>query len=160
MNCPDCKDTANCPEKLPSSCVTYTGKVSALVKNILPCDPTVTDVIEKAYKLLEDIKNSLGDNRLLDKKCLTFNPLIVKQSELNQIYNNKLCELATDLANVADNITLDAINVTMEINLLCIESGLCDPQTTYTLADILRKMVTKICNHEDRLVVIETLLGI
>lgn len=158
--CQDCDGRLNCSSTTPSTCVDYVGKVSTLIKNLIPCRPNLNDVLEQLQKLMEDIKRSLGDNRLLDKKCLTFNNLIVTQKELNQVFIDKLCELETAFANIGDTLTIDAINVTMDINLLCIENELCDPLTTYTLSAILLKMVTKICNLETRVTAIETFLGL
>lgn len=160
MACQECDGRFNCSTTISSACVDYTGKVSKLVKDTIPCKPNVNDVIESSYKLLEVIKKSLGDNRLLDEKCLSFNNLIVTQEELNQIFIDKICEFITLLNNVSSTISIDASRVFMEINLLCIESGLCTPQVTYTLSDILNKMVLKICDHETRITAIETFLGL
>lgn len=158
--CQDCDGRLNCPDPIASTCVDYVGKVSTLIKNVVPCKPNLNDILEQIQKLLEGIKTSLGDNRLLDKKCLTFNGLIVTQKELNQIFIDKFCELETAIANIGDTLTLDAARITMEINLLCIENELCDPLVTYDLATILTKMVLKICDHETRIAAIETFLGL
>lgn len=160
MPCKDCDGRFNCPENISSACVGYTGKISTLVKDLIPCTPNVNDIVEELYKLVEKIKKSLGDNRMLEKGCFSFNNLIVTQEEINRLLLNKLCELQAAIAAIGSTITIDAVNVVMTVNLSCIESGLCVPQVQYTLAEIILKMVTKICDHETRILAIETFLGL
>lgn len=160
MACTDCDGRNNCPEHISSACIDYIGKVSKLIKDLIPCKPNLNDVLEETFKLLDALKQSLGDNRLLDKKTLTFNSLIVTQEELNQIFIDKLGELETAISHIGDSLTLNATNILMSIDLLCIENALCTPLATYTLAEILLKMRDKICDHETRIAAIETFLGI
>ncbi len=160
MECQDCDPRINCPNPLPSTCVPYTGKVSSLIKNFVPCSPNINDIIEQIQKLIEDVKRSLGDNKTLVKNCFEFNNTIVTQVELNQLLLDKCCILQTELDNVGDDLSITALQVTMDINLLCIESELCDPLTTYTLDAIIRKMVLKFCELETRVKAIEDFLGL
>lgn len=158
--CTNCDKRENCAEPISSACIDYTGKVSNLIKTKVTCAPNINDIIEEAYKILEQIKKSLGDNTTLDKQCLTYNSAIVTQKELNQEFTNKLCELDQAITDLGVILPIDAANIVMTINLLCVESSLCVPLTQYTLAQILQKFVLKICDHETRITAIETFLGL
>lgn len=160
MPCKDCDGRFNCPDTMSSACIDFTGKVSLSIKDKIACKPNLNDILEELQKIVDTMKQSLGDNRLLEKNCFEFNSLLITQEELNQLLLDKLCELQTAIANIGTGLTLDAANIIMEIDLMCVESGLCTPLVQYTLADILHKMVTKICNHETRITAIETFLGL
>lgn len=133
-----------CGTLLPSSCVPYTGVINDSIKDNIPCRPNINDIIKNIQNLIDKIKESLGDNTTLDPECLTFDPTTVTQSELNQ-------EIITELCNLKDAVTalqqpIDPNTINIAIDLLCLVDPGCTPQTTYTLTDILIKLVAAYCD--------------
>lgn len=159
MPCTDCKDSrVNCSDKISSTCVPYNGKVSPLIKDLIPCDPNVNDVLEQVQTLIEKIKKGLGDNTYLDKKCLSYNPLTVTQKDLNQEFTNDICALRTAVSGLSTAI--DASTFMIAIDLLCLTNVTCAIPTTYSLLDILERILVKLCDHETRITAIETFLNL
>lgn len=158
MPCQDCDKRKECGNKMPSTCVDYTGVVSTLIKDKIKCSPNVNDVIEQIQIVIENIKKTLGDNTKLNKKCLvTLDPLTATQQTINQKFIDEICALKTLVSNL--NLP-DASTIMITIDLLCLENVNCDIPTAYTLLDILQRIITKICNLETRVQAIEILLNI
>lgn len=143
---------------VPSSCIPFTGYVSAAIKPTLPCRPNINDVVEQLQILIDKINTELGRNSTLDKKCLTFTPATVKQVELNQLFITELCAIKTTLAGLSLDIDPDLIM--LAVNLLCLQDPACTPQATYTLTEVITKLITAYCNLLTRVTAIETLLNI
>jgi hypothetical protein len=141
-----------CVNPVPSSCVPYTGYISTTIADDVPdCKPNINDVINK-------LKTQAGDLTTLDKSCLTFTPATVTQKELDQLFIDELCTIKAQIA--ALDLTVDPGTIEIAINLLCLEDPACDPQLTYTLQEILVKLITAYCNLLTRVTNIETILNI
>lgn len=147
-----------CGTQLPSSCIPFTGYISNRVKEDLPCRPNINDVLTNIQNIIDGIKDSLGDNTALTKECFDFNPATATQQVINQEIITKLCALKTAVEALQEPIDPDTINIA--VNLLCLLDEGCDPQTTYTLTEILTKLITAYCNLLTRVVNIETILNI
>ena len=147
-----------CGTLLPSSCIPYTGVVNESVQEGLPCRPNINDVIKNIQNLIDGIKASLGDNTTLDENCLTFNPSSVTQAGLNQIFIDEICSLKEAVAALQEPVDPDTLMVA--INLLCLIDPSCDPQTEYSLTEILVKLVTAYCDLLTRVTNIENILNI
>lgn len=150
-----------CTNVVPSSCVPYTGYLSDAVKTseeFEECKPNINDVFKALQKLIDQIKASLGDNKNLDKLCLDFDPETVTQEELNQIYITELCNLKTLIPDAETGI--DPSTILLAIDLLCLQDPSCEPQETYTLIQVLTKLITGYCNLLARVTAIENILNI
>jgi hypothetical protein len=148
-----------CGETLPSSCIPYTGYVSDTIKNLLPCRPNINDVVKNLQILIDDVKAKLGDNTTLDETCLDFDPATATQKAINQELITELCTIKTQVENLIDG-TIDPDLINVAISLLCLEDPACEVAETYTLTDILNKLVTNYCSLLDRVVNIESILNI
>lgn len=147
-----------CTTLLPSSCIPYTGYISPSIEADIKCRPNINDIIKAIQDLIDKIKAGLGDNTTLDEKCLSFDPATVTQSQLNQIFITELCTIKDLIADLPTTVDPNTINIA--INLLCLIDPLCTPQTTYTLTEILIKLVTAYCNLLTRVQTIENILNI
>lgn len=152
-----------CTLLLPSSCIPYTGYVSPLFTAqtfvpVFPCRPNVNDILKSIQVLLERIKASLGDNTTLDNDCLTFDPATATQAQINQELITEICLLKDALAALPT--TIDPSTIVLAIDLLCLIDPACTPATTYTLEEILIKLVAAYCNLLTRVQNIETILNI
>ena len=147
----------SCGTVIPSSCVPHTGYVSPLIEEKIPCRPNINDINKEIQKLIEEIKESLGDNKTLDTKCTNLDAQVVKQSEINQKFIDFIC----DLLNWRDNLdlTVHPEDIDVPIDLSCLGDN-CEPQATYTLLDILNRFLVTLCNHENRIKNIEAILNI
>lgn len=147
-----------CVTILPSSCIPYVGYISTTIKpSILECRPNINDILKALQDYIDKIQLSLGDNKTLDKKCLAFIPLTVTQVSLNQLFINEICGIKTQIGGLG---TINAGTLTLAINLLCLKDPACTPQTTYTLQEILTKLITAYCSLLTRVTAIETYLNI
>lgn len=158
-----CSETINdnresCGTLVPSSCVPHTGYISPLIKDNIPCRPNINDINEKIQKLIEEIKESLGDNKTLDTKCTNLDAQKVKQVELNQKFIDLICELL-DWKNNLD-LTVHPEDIDIPIDLSCLGDTNCEPNATYTLLDVLQRFLVTLCNHSNRIKNIETVLNI
>lgn len=148
-----------CVEIQPSSCVAYTGYVSTTLTGLLPCRPNINDVLKNLQIFIDKINTNLGDNTTLTKNCFTFNPTTDSQKVLNQEVINDICTLQTQVSGLlAQQVDPDLINVA--IDLLCLDDPTCTPQSTYTLTQILTKLVTNYCSLLNRIINIESVLNI
>lgn len=150
-----------CPIVHSSSCVAYTGNIADSIKalNILPeCKPNINDIFKALQALIDKINTNLGDNKTLDKKCLTFDKLTINQKDLNQLFITELCAIKTLIGN--SNTTVDPATIQIAVNLLCLQDPLCITATTYSLQTILTKLITAYCGLLTRVTTIETLLNI
>ena len=145
-----------CTTLLPSSCIPYVGYISPSIQEDITCRPNINDIIKALQELI--VKSSLGDNTTLTNECLTFTPATVTQSQLNQIFITELCNIKQQLADLPTTIDPNTINIA--IDLLCLIDPSCTPQTTYTLTEILIKLVTAYCNLLTRVQNIENILNI
>lgn len=148
----------SCVELTPSSCVPYTGYISETIKEDIVCRPNINDIFKKLQDLIDKINLGLGDNTTLDDKCLTIDELTVKQSELNQIFINEICEIKTLINNV-DGV-IDPNTIMLIVNLLCLQEPGCPPATSYSLQEIIVKLITAYCDLLTRVQNIETILNI
>lgn len=148
-----------CVAPLPSSCVPYTGEINDIIKADLPlCKPNINDIFKSLQTLIDKIQKSLGDNKTLDKECLTFAPATVTQKELNQIFVDELCEIKTILGTIDGGI--DPATIKLAVDLLCLIEPLCEPKEEYTLTEIITKLVAAYCSLLTRVTNIEILLNI
>lgn len=159
-NCVDTiKDNReSCGTLVPSSCVPHTGYVSELIKDSVPCRPNINDINERLQKLIEEIKENLGDNKTLKTKCTDLDAQKVKQVELNQKFIDLICDLL-DWKNNLD-LTVHPDKVDIPIDLSCLGDTNCEPKATYTLLDVLRRFLVVLCNHSTRIKNIETVLNL
>lgn len=148
-----------CTNIVPSSCLPYTGYVSTTIADLLPCRPNVNDVLKNLQILIDKINTNLGDNTTLTQNCFTFDPATDTQKTLNQELIDDICTLQTQVAALIAG-TIDASLINIAINLLCLQDPACTPQTTYTLTEILTKLITNYCSLLDRVTNIETFLNI
>jgi len=158
-----CTDTSydnreSCVETTPSGCVPYTGYISDTIKDDIPCRPNINDITKKLQEMIDKINTNLGDNKTLDKKCLTFDALTVKQVELNQLFITQLCDIKAQIALI--DTSVDPETILVAINLLCLQDPSCAPQASYTLKEILVKLIAAYCDLTTRVQNIETLLNI
>lgn len=148
-----------CVQLLPSSCIPYVGYISTTIKaSILECRPNINDILKALQDYIDKIQLSLGDNKTLDKKCLAFIPLTVTQVSLNQLFINEICGIKTQMGIVGSPV--NATTLTLAVNLLCLQDPACTPQTTYTLQEIVTKLITAYCNLKTRVTAIETYLNL
>lgn len=153
----DNRDT--CSVLIPTSCIPYTGYVSDSIKELLPCRPNANDVFKNILISLDKITKSLGDNTTLDSACLTFDPATDSQKLLNQELITEVCMLKTQVQALIDGqINPDLIN--LAVNLMCLQDSSCDPQTTYTLTEVITKLITAYCDLLIRVTNIESTLNI
>jgi hypothetical protein len=143
---------------VPSGCVPYTGVINESISKDLPCKPNINDVISNIQKLIDSINSGLGDNTELDKNCFSFTPSTIKQSELNQIFIDELCQIKKDLTTITPIVDPKTLDVA--INLLCLQTPSCAPQATYSLQEVLEKLITAYCGLLTRVKTIETILNI
>jgi len=148
----------SCVALVPSSCIPYTGYVSNNIIPWLPCRPNINDLLKRLQILVDDTKRELGDNTTLDKACLTFTPSTVTQVQLNQLFINQICAILTAIAGI--HVTIDPHTFMISIDLNCLQDPGCPPTSSYSLYDILLKLITAYCNLETRVTAIETLLNI
>ena len=146
-----------CATLVPSSCIPYTGYISETIAEDIQCRPNINDILKKLQEVIDGIQEKLGDNTTLTAGCFSFNPATATQKTINQEIITKLCaaQVAIEALEPIDPNTID-----ITIDLLCLIEESCEPQTTYTLTEILTKLVTKICNLESRIIVIENILNI
>lgn len=148
-----------CATLVPSSCIPYTGYVSPNIAEDIPqCRPNINDILKALQELIDKIKDSLGDNTTLDKDCLDFDAAIVKQVELNQLFIDELCAIKAQIGSV--DAPIDPNLILLIVNLLCLEDPACDPKTSYTLQEIIVKLITAYCDLLARVTNIETILNI
>jgi len=147
-----------CSFLLPSGCIPYTGYISPNLTGLPECKININDVVKSIQELLDKVISSLGDNTTLDKNCFNFNPTTVKQVELNQLFINELCELKSTLADYPP--VVDPNTIELAVDLLCLIEEPCEPQETYTLTEIINKLVTAYCGLLTRVQNIENTLNI
>ena len=157
-NCNSYDNRESCVTTVPSSCVPYTGYLSAQLFPEGACKPNVNDILRKLQDIVDTIQSSLGDNKQLDKGCLTFDATTASQKTINQQLITQLC--AAKLAiTVLQAQTINPDNILIAIDLLCLLDPQCEPATTYTLTDIITKLVVNYCNLLERVIAIETALN-
>lgn len=147
----------SCLTLIPSSCVPYTGYVSNSIKEPSDCKLNINDVLLKIQNLIDSLITKTGDNNTIDKKCLSI-PINPKQSEINQVFITELCSIKTDVQYLSQPINPNTIQII--IDLLCLQDPLCAPKTSYTLQEVLNKLVNSYCNLLTRVKNIENLLSI
>lgn len=147
-----------CIDVVSSSCVPYVGYISDTIKDKLPeCKPNINDVFKALQEVIDKIKLNLGDNTQLDKNCFDFDETTVTQEELNQLYIDEICLLKD---SVGSSGTVSPATISLMVNLLCLQDPACTPQTSYTLQEIIEKLITAYCNLLTRVTNIETILNI
>ena len=141
-------ESSNCIEPISSSCVFYQGsKLTSLDETKLVCNVTITDVLQEINNVLFKIKSST-DLSQLNNKCFTFDKLTVKQSELNQLFIDKLCEQSTKL-DLIQNVNNNDVISNAIINVSC---NLADcNNTSKTLKDFLQSLCTQINTLTDEI---------
>ena len=151
---------ATCTSPVPSACVPYTGYVSDSISDALPCKPNVNDVIAQMQDLIDKMYASRGDNTSLDILCLpdTLDVSTATQKDINQAVFTLLCQLQTTLSSITGSS--DANNLSVTIDLSCLQDPSCTPQTSYTLITVLTKLVLNYCDLNTRTTRIEQLLNI
>lgn len=148
-----------CTVLVPSSCVPYTGYISTSIQADMPdCRPNINDTLKAIQELIDRIKAKLGDNTTLDEECLDIEPATVTQKDINQVLITEVCVLKTLVGTLGGPIDPDTI--LLAVDLLCLIDPSCDPQASYTLTEIITKLVTAYCNLLARVVNIETILNI
>lgn len=150
-----------CINVVSSSCVPYTGYISAAAiatTNIPECKPNINDLFKAIQTLIDKINTGIGNNTTLDKKCLTISVPTVTQKELNQLYIDELCAIKAQLALLGGPI--DPSTIELAINMLCLTDPTCDLNPTYTLDVILTRLVNAYCGLLTRVTAIETILNI
>lgn len=148
-----------CSLLVPSSCVPYTGYIAtSLVPLLPPCKPNINDVLKALQDLLDTTRAKLGNNTTLNKECFTFNPALATQKDINQEMITKICALITAVNALGGPV--DPTTIQVAIDLLCLETPGCTVPATYTLQEILEKLVTAYCNLLTRVTNIETILNI
>lgn len=146
-----------CTDTLPSSCVPYTGYISTTIAESLPCRPNINDILKKLQQLIDTINTGIGDNSGLET-CLSLDSTPFDQSEFNAAVAAELCAIKALLNAVDPVINPDTIK--LAIDLLCLLDPSCTPQSTYTLTEILTKLVVNYCNLLTRVQTIEAALNI
>lgn len=148
----------SCGNVLSSSCVPYTGYISDTIKDDFKCKPNINDVFKRIQELLDEIKESLGDNTKLKLLCLEgqINEEF-SQKDLNQQLINKICELEGLISN-NNEINPELIKIT--INLLCLQDPSCDPKEQYSIVELFQKLIVAHCNLLGRVQAIENILNI
>lgn len=148
-----------CVHLVPSSCIPYVGYISTTIKaSIVECRPNINDILKALQDYIDKIQLSLGDNKTLDKKCLAFIPLTVTQVSLNQLFINEICGIKTQIGVL--NSPINAATLTLAVNLLCLQDPVCIIPVTYTLQEILTKLITAYCSLLTRVNTIQTYLNI
>lgn len=147
-----------CSALLPSSCIPYTGSLNNSIKNNLNCRPNINDVLQKVQDLIDNINSKLGDNTKLDKKSFDIDPLTVTQEELNQLFINTLDTVNSTINILNGSINPDLIN--LAVDLLCLTDASCEPKVSYTLTEIINKLLSNYCSLLTRVQTIETTLNI
>ena len=162
MNCdPSSNDNREtCALVVPSSCIPYTGIVTTVIDKDLPaCRPNINDVFTSLQTTIDKIQTSLGDNTTLVVDCMTsINPATATQSQINQAILVKLCALQELISG--EDVEIDPSTILITINMLCLINEECEPQTAYTLTEILTMLVTAYCDLLSRVKIIETFLNL
>lgn len=146
-----------CVTLLPSSCIPFTGAMTDAVKALVTqCRPNINDVIKAIEDLIDQIRLQTIDT---DLTCLQLSDDSVDtQPELNQLIVDQLCLIKDQIATLGTPIDPNAINVI--IDLMCLQDPSCDPPTSYTLQQVLVKLITAYCNLLTRVTTIETFLNL
>ncbi len=158
MSCQEYKDNREtCGQLTSSSCVAYMGYIADWIKDDLQCKPNINDM----FKVFQDkyglFISQFGDITTLDIKCLR-DTLIgeITQSSINQYFVDEMCELKR-LIRVSE---VDANELKINVNLLCLEDEGCEQKTEYLITEEITKLVTKYCDLLERVKTIEELLNI
>ncbi len=133
-----------CTLQLPSSCMPYTGYVSPTIFTTELCRPNINDILKKLQEVIDAIKTSLGDNSLLEDDCLDLDMSAASQSTINQKFITDLCLLKTAVDALEEPIDPDTI--ILAVDLLCLLDPTCVPTATYTLTDVIKKLISAYCN--------------
>jgi hypothetical protein len=149
----------SCAQVITSSCVPYVGYISSTIKDSLPCKPNINDVLKKLQELVDKNTAASVDNTTLDKKCFSFTPATVKQSELNQLFITEICTLKSTSGGSSSG-PIDQSRIKYAVDLLCLEDPACTPKTEYTGEEIFDKLLGAYCDLLKRVLDIETLLNI
>jgi hypothetical protein len=146
-----------CGSIIPSGCIGYTGYISTTIADSLPCRPNINDIVKKLQELVDQINVTIGDNSTLEN-CLGIDSENFVQSDFNEAVAAEICALKALLTGVDADI--DPNSIKLAVDLLCLLDPTCTPQVTYTLVEVINKLVTKVCNLETRLTTVETYLNI
>lgn len=148
MNCTDTRNT--CGNSIPSACVPFTGeKPSFITEENFPCDVNLDDVIAQFASNIQTVLDSIN-LKLLNKRCLDFDPTEVTVKELHQVEIDALCAVKAQLESL--QTSFDSLNVatkliTLDLQCLTPVNNPCSLNTnSYTLYYILNKLVTEVCN--------------
>lgn len=163
MNCNNLSydNRETCTVSVPTSCSPYTGYLSSVLfpnQPEQPCRPNANDIFKVIQEAIDAITAKLGDNTTLNNNCLSFDPETATQAEINQAIITQLCLLKTSVESLGGAIDPDSIM--LAVDLLCLQDPSCDPQVSYSLLTIINKLLTAVCNHENRIAAIETILNI
>lgn len=158
INCGDLSydNRETCVNLVPSSCVPYTGYISDTIKDSLPCRPNVNDVLKKLQELIDTIQGNVGDPSTLNS-CLDL-PDGVTYAQLIQIIFNEICAIKTVLTDLPT--APDPDTITFAIDILCLLDPSCTPQTSYTLTEIILKLITAYCSLSARVKTLEDTLNL
>lgn len=147
-----------CGQILPSGCVPYTGYQTDDIKEKLPCNANINDIIKYLLDIIDTINKNLGDNSKLSVNCLTDIKETSTQQEINQVFINVLCDIKNKIVDTGSDI--DIANIDIAIDILCLNDASCEPKLKYSLLEILTKLISGYCNLLNRIKVIENILNI
>lgn len=156
-NAPSFDNRETCTETVPSSCVPYTGYISDTIRESLPCRPNVNDILKKLQQLIDTLNTGIGDNTGLEG-CLSLDSIPFSQSEFNAAVVQELCAVKALLTEAS--VAINPATILIPVDLLCLLDPTCTPQATYTLTDVITKLVVNYCNLLARVQTIETTINI
>lgn len=148
-----------CSTLIPSGCVPYTGYVSDSIKTLLSCRPNINDIFKVLQNSIDSINLAIGDNKQLTIGCFTdLDISVASQKDINQSIFNKICTLTSSVTALDGGVNPDLIN--LAVDLLCLADSSCEPKASYTLTEVIVKLLTNYCSLLTRVQTIESTLNL
>lgn len=137
-----CNDKNKCVTPVSSSCVMYTGtKLLSVDETKLKCSVTITDVVQEMDLSLNVLQKLLSSKTLI-KRCFNFDKDKVQQYELNQMFIDKICDLA-DKVGTSSSVNYDDVVGNAVIDVNCTLSN-CDGVNTKKLKDLIQMLCNEV----------------
>lgn len=137
-----------CGPPISSSCVYWDGQYNTVVdRDILPCNASVEEVIDRIAEIVEEINTSL-DLSLFNPGTIDFDKDTQQVKDLLQLLAdeiNSLKAITASLQTQIDNIKAGDIEIEMDLGCLQNEINNCETPPTYTLVSLLTLFKDQIC---------------
>lgn len=144
-----------CGSIIPSSCVPFTGNKPKFLTEELECDVNLDEVIDVLGDKIDELVKAT-DVSLNTSTCITIEGDKTPKNIL-QAHDNKLCELATAIEQLENDVSETDIasqQVTIDLGCLSAAASPCAVGVnTYTLIAVLNLFKTEICNIKSTLTI-------